>query len=84
MELHLTMRRVARIQGAIELTLSDAQGDRTEPYSAVSSVENATPRPTVISPLTFNQAIGAPKFDFRFGEMTRIDSLRSAESPLQL
>src|SRR6267143_4407590 len=69
MELHLTMRRVARIQAQLNYTLSDAQGTGPSPYSAVSSVENATPRPTVISPLTFNQAHrGTLNLDFRFGE----------------
>jgi len=48
MELHLTMRRVARIQAQLNYNSFRCAGDRTEPYSAVSSVETRH-RPTVIS-----------------------------------
>jgi len=68
-ELHMSLRRVARMQAQLNYTLSDAQGTGSSPYSAVAGVENATPRPTVISPLTFNQAHrGTLNLDYRFAE----------------
>ncbi|MBI1803723.1 MAG: TonB-dependent receptor [Ignavibacteriae bacterium] len=68
-ELHLGLRRVARIQAQANYTLSDAQGTGSSPYSAVAGVENGTPRPTVISPLTFNQTHrGTLNIDYRFNE----------------
>ncbi len=68
-ELHLSLRRVARVQAQVNYTLSDAQGTGSSPYSAVAGVENGTPRPTVISPLTFNQSHrGTFNIDYRFGD----------------
>lgn len=69
MELHLTLRRVSRMQAQLNYTLSDAQGTGSSPYNAVAGVEAGTPRPTVISPLTFNQTHrGTLNLDYRFAD----------------
>ncbi|MBI4547073.1 MAG: TonB-dependent receptor [Ignavibacteriae bacterium] len=68
-EFRLSLRRVARVQAQLNYTLSDAQGTGSSPYSAGAGVEIGTPRPTVISPLTFNQAHrGTFNVDYRFLE----------------
>lgn len=68
-ELSLRLRRANRFQGQINYTLSDAKGTGSTTNSAVSSVENGTIYPTVISPLDFNQTHrGTINLDFRFGK----------------
>jgi outer membrane receptor protein involved in Fe transport len=68
-ELSLTLRRSNRIQAQINYTFSDAKGTGSTVNAAVSSVENGTLYPTVISPLDFNQTHrGAVNIDYRFGE----------------
>lgn len=69
LEFRLTLRRIARVQAQVNYTLSDAQGTGSTVYAAVSGIANATPRPTVISPLDFNQTHrGSFNLDYRFGE----------------
>lgn len=69
LEFSVRMRRVSRFQVQINYTLSDAKGTGSTTNSAVSSVENGTIYPTVISPLDFNQTHrGAVNLDFRFGK----------------
>ncbi|MBI5216170.1 MAG: TonB-dependent receptor [Ignavibacteriae bacterium] len=69
LEFKMTLRRTNRIQAQINYTMSDAQGTGSNPYSAVGATETGTIRPTVISPLDFNQAHrGTMNFDYRFGE----------------
>jgi outer membrane receptor protein involved in Fe transport len=66
-EFTLTLRRVERLQVKVNYTLSDAQGTGSNTTTAISSIENGTIRPTVISPLTFNQTHrGSFNLDYRF------------------
>lgn len=68
-ELSVRIRRVNRVQAQVNYTFSDSKGTGSTTNSAVSSIENGTLYPTVISPLDFNQAHrGAVNVDFRFGE----------------
>jgi outer membrane receptor protein involved in Fe transport len=68
LEVTLTLRRVNRLQAKVNYTLQDAQGTGSNTTSAISSIENGTLRPTVISPLTFNQAHrGSVNLDYHFG-----------------
>jgi len=68
-EFSLRLRRVNRFQAQVNYTFSDAKGTGSATNSAVSTVENGTLYPTVISPLDFNQAHrGAVNIDFRFGQ----------------
>jgi TonB-dependent receptor-like protein/carboxypeptidase-like protein len=67
LEVTLTLRRVNRLQARVNYTLQDAQGTGSNTTSAISSIENGTLRPTIISPLTFNQAHrGSVNFDYHF------------------
>ncbi len=68
-ELTVTLRRIQRVQARLNYTLSDAQGTGSTTTSAIASVENGTLRPTIISPLTFNQTHrGSLNLDYRFGK----------------
>lgn len=67
-EFSLRLRRVNRFQAQLNYTFSDAKGTGSTTNSAVSSIENGTLFPTVISPLDFSQAHrGSFNLDFRFG-----------------
>ena len=55
MEFNVTLQRSHRMQASVNYTLSDAQGTGSVGNSAISSVESGNVRPTVISPLVFNQ-----------------------------
>ncbi|MBI1806271.1 MAG: TonB-dependent receptor, partial [Ignavibacteria bacterium] len=69
LEFRLSLRRVSRVQAQVNYTLADAQGTGSSPYSSVAGVAVGTPRPTVISPLEFNQTHrGTVNVDYRFGE----------------
>lgn len=69
-EFQFTLRRVSRISAVVNYTFADAKGtgsSTTQGGSAVSSIENGSNYPTVISPLNFNQAHrGAVNVDYRF------------------
>jgi outer membrane receptor protein involved in Fe transport len=68
-ELAVRLRRTNRLQAALNYTLSDAQGTGSSRSSTVSSVQAGPERPTVISPLAFNQAHrGTVNLDYRFGK----------------
>ena len=68
-ELNLRLRRSNRVQAQINYTYSDAKGTGSASNSAVSSLENGTLYPTVISPLDFEQTHrGSINFDYRFTE----------------
>lgn len=68
-EFNIRLRRINRFQGQINYTFSDAKGTGSTTNGAVSTIENGTQYPTIISPLDFNQAHrGAINIDFRFGE----------------
>jgi hypothetical protein len=68
LEFSFRLRRVNRFQALVGYTLSDAKGTGSTTTSAVSSVENGTLYPTVISPLDFNQTHrGNINLDYRFG-----------------
>lgn len=69
LEFTLRIRRINRIQGTVNYTLSDAQGTGWSLNSAVASVDQNSILPTVISPLAFNQTHrGTLNVDYRFGE----------------
>ncbi|MEO8167390.1 MAG: TonB-dependent receptor, partial [bacterium] len=69
LELSLRLRRANRLQGSVNYTLSDAQGTGSSRATSVSSVQNGPERPTVISPLQFNQTHrGSINLDYRFGK----------------
>ncbi len=69
LEFNFTLQRVNRIQAVFNYTLSDALGTGSVGNSAISSVESGDVRPTVISPLTFNQTHrGTFNIDYRFGK----------------
>jgi outer membrane receptor protein involved in Fe transport len=66
-ELSLRLRRVNRVRATFNYTYSDAQGTGSTTNSAVSSVEQGTLYPTVISPLDFNQTHrGSVNVDYSF------------------
>ncbi len=68
-ELSLRVRRIERVQASVNYTLSDAQGTGSSLTTAVSAVEAGPIRPTVISPLSFNQTHrGTINLDYRFGK----------------
>ena len=66
-ELTMRVRRMERIQANLNYTLQDGRGTGSTLTSQLSTVESATPRPTVISPLSFNQTHrGTINIDYRF------------------
>jgi outer membrane receptor protein involved in Fe transport len=68
-EFTLRVRRVERVQGALNYTLSDAQGTGSSLNTAIASVDQTSFSPTVISPLAFNQTHrGTINLDYRFAE----------------
>lgn len=68
-EFTLRIRRVNRVQGAVNYTLSDAQGTGSSLTTAVSAVEAGPVRPLLISPLAFNQTHrGTVNIDYRFAD----------------
>jgi outer membrane receptor protein involved in Fe transport len=68
-EFTLRIRRIQRIQATLNYTLSDAQGTGSSLTSAISSAEQSTFSPTVISPVQFNQVHrGAINLDYRFAK----------------
>jgi outer membrane receptor protein involved in Fe transport len=69
LEVTLRLRRTNRIQAAVNYTLSDAQGTGSSRSASVSSVQAGPERPTVLSPLAFNQTHrGSVNVDYRFGK----------------
>ncbi len=68
-EVTVRLRRISRFQAQLNYTFSDAKGTGSVTNGAVSTIENGTQYPTVISPLDFNQSHrGALNIDFRFAE----------------
>lgn len=68
-ELTLRLRRINRLRAQVNYTYSDAQGTGSTPGASVSSVENGTLYPSVISPLDFNQTHrGSVNLDYSFGK----------------
>ncbi|HEY4612171.1 MAG TPA: TonB-dependent receptor [Bacteroidota bacterium] len=68
-EISIRLRRTNRFQGQVSYTYSDAKGTGSTTNGAVSTIENGTQYPSVISPLDFNQSHrGAVNIDFRFGD----------------
>lgn len=66
-ELSFRLRRTNRLQATLNYTFSDSRGTGSANNSSVSSVENGTLVPTVISPLDFSQAHrGSFNIDYRF------------------
>jgi hypothetical protein len=68
-ELTLRLRRINRLRAQVNYTYSDALGTGSTPGGGVSSVENGTLSPTIISPLDFNQTHrGSINLDYSFGK----------------
>ena len=68
LELGLTLRRINRIQGQLNYTLSQAEGTGSTRTSSVAAWERGTPRPNVINPLDFSQTHrGSINLDYRYG-----------------
>ncbi len=66
-ELSLRLRRINRLKAQFNYTFSDAQGTGSATNSAVSSLEQGTLYPSVISPLDFNQTHkGSVNLDYAF------------------
>ena len=66
-ELSLRLRRINHFRVQFNYTFSDGQGTGSSTNSAVSSVENGTLTPNIISPLDFNQTHrGSANIDFSF------------------
>ncbi len=69
LEFTFTLRRVNRLQAKLNYTLSDAQGTGSHPNGAIGSVNNGTPVPTIVTPLTFNQTHrGTINLDYHFAQ----------------
>jgi len=67
MEISLRLRRVNRIRLQFNYTYSDGQGTNSSTNSSISSVENGTLTPNVISPLDFDQTHrGTANIDYSF------------------
>jgi len=68
-ELSITLRRTNRVQAQVNYTFADAKGTGSTLNSAISTIENETIFPTVISPLDYNNSHrGSVNVDFRFGK----------------
>jgi hypothetical protein len=68
-ELSVSLRRIHRVQAQVNYTFSDAKGTGSANNSAVSTIENGTLFPSVISPLDFNNAHrGSVNLDYRWGK----------------
>lgn len=68
-ELSIRLQRINRLRAQLNYTFSDAQGTGSTVNAAVSSVENGTLYPTVISPLDFNNTHrGSVNVDYAFGK----------------
>lgn len=69
LEFRLTLRRVSRVQGFLNYTLSDARGTNSFPNSAGGALNVIGIRPTTISPLAYDQTHrGSINVDYRFGK----------------
>ncbi|RMI14500.1 MAG: TonB-dependent receptor [Calditrichaeota bacterium] len=69
LEFRLTLRRTNRIQAQLNYTLTDAEGTGSTEVSYHAAIDRNTPKPTVITPLDFNQTHrGAIMVDYRFGK----------------
>jgi len=68
-EVSIRLRRINRLRAQFNYTFSDAQGTGSTVNAAVSSVEQGSLYPTVISPLDFNQRHkGSVNLDYSFGK----------------
>jgi outer membrane receptor protein involved in Fe transport len=68
-EISLSLRRVSRVQAQVNYTFSDAKGTGSTLTSAISTIENGTLFPSVISPLDYNNSHrGSVNIDYRFGK----------------
>ncbi len=69
LDFKLTLRRTNRLQGQLNYTYSQAEGTGSNENSYRSALERATPVPTTVSPLDFNQAhTGSINLDYRYGK----------------
>lgn len=69
LELGLTLRRINRLQGRLNYTLTEAEGTASSRNAHVSAFEQNTPRPTIINPLNFSQKHrGSVSLDYRYGQ----------------
>jgi len=69
LEFRLTLRRVARVQGFVNYTLSDARGTNSFPNSSGGALNVIGIRPTTITPLAYDQTHrGSVNIDYRFAK----------------
>lgn len=68
-ELALRTTRIGGFMAMLNYTLTDAKGTNSEPGGQLSALENGTPPPTLIQPLTFEERHrGSAILDFRTGQ----------------
>jgi outer membrane receptor protein involved in Fe transport len=69
LEVSLRVRRIERIQAQINYTFSDSKGTNSFSNSSIGSVEVNNQVPTILLPLTYDQAHrGSIDLDYRFGK----------------
>ncbi|MCK4447363.1 MAG: TonB-dependent receptor, partial [Candidatus Marinimicrobia bacterium] len=69
LEFRLTLRRMNRLSGQINYTLTDAEGTASNSTSNHGALYNNTILPTTINPLDFSQThVGSINLDYRFGK----------------
>jgi len=69
LEFRLTLRRMNRLSGQINYTLTDAEGTASNSASNQGASYNNTILPTTINPLDFSQThVGSINLDYRFGK----------------
>ena len=67
-ELALRTTRISGFMAMLNYTLTDAKGTNSEPGGQLSALENGTPPPSLIQPLTFEERHrGSAILDFRTG-----------------
>jgi hypothetical protein len=72
-ELALRTSRMGGFMAMLNYTLTDAKGTNSEPGGQLSALENGTPPPTLIQPLTFEERHrGSIILDYRTGDGTAL------------
>ena len=68
LELKFNLRRINRLQGQVNYTLTKAEGTGSAETAYLGAIARNTPAPTRVSPLNFNQEHkGSIILDYRFG-----------------
>lgn len=69
LEFKLQLRRMNRLQAQLNYTYTDAEGTGSAETSFISAVDHLSARPTLLSPLDYNQTHrGTVNLDYRFGK----------------